>query len=231
MFEIFSNHWEILFLGDFPHGAIGGLAMTLILSVLALGITFPAAVLIALVRTGTSKWPRKFAVGYVYLIRSMPLLMMIFWVYYAFPALTGILLTPFWTILITLVVYQAAYLSEVIRAAILAIPKGQLEASQALGLKTYPTNFIIILPQALRNAIPGIVNQLIIVIKETSLGYILAFNELTYAASQLNSILLVRPLEVFGILACLYFIICFSLSQASAWLERRQKNQTGTANG
>lgn len=229
MLEILHEHGLILLIGDYPHGPLGGLSMTIIMSVMALSLTFPAAVLIALARVADTKFLRNVSAGFVHSVRSLPLLMMIFWIYYFLPIVIGVPISPFFTILSALVLYQAAYLSEVIRAAIVAIPKGQVEAARALGLGRIPINFVVILPQALKDAIPGIVNQLIIVIKETSLGYILAFNELTYAAGEINNLLLVRPLEVFAILAATYFLICFALSRASSFLETRLKQRESRA--
>lgn len=221
MFEILRDYGIILLIGDYPHGPVGGLVMTLILSVLGLALSFPSALAVALARTSGIKWLEWSATGFAYVVRSVPLLLVIFWVYYFLPVVTGIVISPFATVLFSIVVYQTAYLSEVIRAAIQAVPSGQTEAAQALGLKYVPITFRIVLPQALQNAIPGMISQFIIVIKETSLGYILAFNELTYAAVEVNAILLTRPIEVYLILAAMYFCICYSLSAVASHVEAR----------
>lgn len=221
MLEILSDYGVILLMGDYPHGPVGGLVMTLILSALGLALSFPAALVVALARTSSISILERCATAFAYVVRSVPLLLVIFWVYYFLPVVTGIIISPFTTILSAIVVYQAAYLSEVIRAAIEAVPSGQKEAAQALGLRYVPIMFRIVLPQALQNAIPGMISQFIIVIKETSLGYILAFNELTYAAVEVNAILLTRPIEVYVILAAMYFCICYSLSAVATGVETR----------
>ena len=220
MLEVIQQYGLVFLVGDYPHGQLGGLAMTVLLSMLALGLTFPAAVLVALLRLSERRAAAGVAAGFVTVVRSIPLLMVIFWFYYFLPVLIGVPMTAFMTILLAIVLYQTAYLSEVVRAAILAIPSGQREAAQSLGLSYVPVTLRVILPQALQNAIPGILNQLIITIKETSLGYVLAFNELTYAAGQVNAMALVKPLQVFAILASVYFALCYSLSLVATHMER-----------
>ena len=221
MWQVLTEHGTVLLIGDYPHGPLGGLAMTLLLSFLALALTFPAAVLVALARTAGVRALGACATSFVYAVRSLPLLMLLFWIYYFLPVMTKAPISAFSTILSGIVIYQTAYLSEVIRAAIEALPAGQAEAARSLGLPYGVRTALIVLPQALRNCIPGIVNQFITVVKETSLGYIIAFNELTYAATEVNSALLVKPLQVFAVLAGIYFAICFTLSQCSAWIEHR----------
>lgn len=219
MVEIISNYFWVFLLGEYPHGPVGGLAMTLVLSVLALTLTFPAAVVVAVARTHESAILRGVSAVLVYSIRSIPLLMVLFWIYYFLPLLIGRPISAFSTILFGIIVYQTAYLSEVIRAAIDGLPRGQTEAARAIGMSYRSTTIHIVLPQALQNAIPGILNQFIIVIKETSLGYVFAFNELTYAASQVNSMELTKPLQVYTVLALVYFVICYGVSKIAAGIE------------
>ena len=121
----------------------------------------------------------------------------------------------------TLVIYQAAYLGEVVRAGIEGLRHGQIEASRALGLSYLQTTFKVVLPQALYNMVPAMVSQFVSTIKETSLGYVISVNELTFAANQVNNTLLTKPFQVFIILAGIYFLLCFSLTQLARHLERR----------
>jgi polar amino acid transport system permease protein len=111
-------------------------------------------------------------------------------------------------------------MGEVVRAGIEAIPKGQVEAARAIGMTYGQTMRKIVLPQALVNMTPSILNQFINLIKNTSLGYIISVNELTYAAYQVNAQLLTKPFEVYLILAATYFLICWSLSLAIGKLEK-----------
>jgi len=221
MLEILREYGLMLLIGEYPHGKLGGLALTLIISVASLIVTFPCAVMIALARTGQSRIFKALAGGFVHSVRAIPLLMLIFWAYFALPLVIGFPIDATYTLIIAIVIYQAAYLGEIIAAGIEGLPKGQTEAAKALGLGYVPTTFRVILPQALFNVIPGIVNQLTTIIKETSLGSIIAVSELSYVMLQVNSNEVTKPLQIFGILAATYFILCFVLSQATGWLERR----------
>jgi len=135
--------------------------------------------------------------------------------------LTGDPVTGFMTMLCALVIYDAAYLGEVIRAGIEALPKGQTEAARALGLSYLGTIRAVILPQALYNVVPSMVTQLVSTIKETSLGYIINVQEISFAADQINNRLLTKPFPIYLILALSYFALCYALTQFAHYLERR----------
>jgi polar amino acid transport system permease protein len=147
--------------------------------------------------------------------------MIIFWVYFLFPLLLGTSVPGFTTMLCTLVVYEGAFLSEVVRAGIQSLPRGQMDAARALGHSYLGAMRFVILPQALYNMLPSILSQFVATIKETTLGYVINVPELTFAANQINNRLLTKPFEVFLILALTYYVVCFSLTQAATWLERR----------
>jgi len=221
MLEIIRQYGGLLLVGDYPNGPLGGLAMTLTLSLTCFALTFPLAVFVALARTSGRPGLVRSCIVFVTLVRSMPLLMLIFWIYYFLPSVIGVSLSPFMTMLITLTAFQTGYLSEVIRSAIEALPTGQREAAAALGLRYGATTSRVVLPQALVNCLPGMLNQFILIVKETSLGYVITFNEITYSANQLNNILLVRPVAVFAVLALTYFLICSGMSRVSRALEQR----------
>jgi polar amino acid transport system permease protein len=221
MLNILHDYWLLLLIGQFPNGPLGGLAMTLILAVGGILLAFPCAVVIALAATSPHVAVRALANGLIYLVRGLPLLMFIFWAYFAIPALLGENAPGVLTMLFALVIYESVYLAEVIRAGIEALPAGQTEAARSLGLTHLQTKRIIILPQALYNMLPSLLSQFISTIKETSLGYVISVNELTFAASQINSILLTRPFEVYLLLAIIYFLLCFLLTMAVRQLEKR----------
>jgi polar amino acid transport system permease protein len=221
MISIIENNWHILLLGQYPDGPLGGLALTLILSVLGLGLSFPFSILLALGRTSPWKIFRYPTTALVYTVRGIPLIMLIFWGYFFVPLVIGHSVTGFTTLLCTLVIYESAYLGEVIRAGIEALPKGQIEASRALGLSYMKTVLKVVLPQALYNMLPSMVSQFVSTIKETSLGYVISVQELTYSANQVNNNLLTEPFSVFAILALTYFVICFILTQFARRLELR----------
>ena len=122
-------------------------------------------------------------------------------------------------------VHNNLYLSEIIRAGIQSLPKGQVEAAKALGFGYGRITRDIVLPQVYHTMLPSMVSQFVSTIKETSLGYIIAVQELTFAANQINSQLLTRPFEVFLILAAIYFLVCFTLTSAARFLEHRVARQ------
>jgi polar amino acid transport system permease protein len=206
------------------------LAITIILSVLGLLLSFPFSILIALARLSPMRIFRVPAVGLVYVVRGIPLIMLIFWAYFFVPIVVGHAVTGFTTMVWTLVIYESVYLSDVIRAGIQALPVGQTEASRSLGLSYMRTTWHIILPQALYNMIPGTVSQLVSIVKETSLASVISVPEVTFSANQINASLLTKPLQVYFILAVTYFVLCFALSQFARYLENRiarKRTRTG----
>jgi polar amino acid transport system permease protein len=219
--SILRDNGLLLLIGQYPHGPLGGLALTIILSVLGLVLAFPLSVLLAMARLSPFAWLRNPASVVVYVVRGVPLIMFIFWVYFFVPLIIGRTVTGFTTMLVTLVIYQAAYLAEIVRAGIEGLPKGQTEAARAVGLSYLQTMRKVILPQAFYNMVPALISQFVSTIKETSLGYVISVNELTFAANQVNSTLLTKPFQVFLILAVIYFILCSSLSQLARYIERR----------
>ena len=231
MIEIIQNYWLLLLIGQFPTGPLGGLAMTLVLAVCGIGLAFPCSIVIALALISPVTACRKIALVLVYFVRGLPLLMFIVWAYFGMPALLGTAVPGVVTMLFALVIYESVYLAEVIRGGIEALPKGQTQAACALGLTHRQTQRMIVLPQVLYNVLPSILSQFISTIKETSLGYVISVNEVTFAASQVNSILLTRPFEVYLLLALIYFTLCFILTSCvrvlERWVERSRKPVAG----
>ncbi|MFM0470500.1 amino acid ABC transporter permease [Paraburkholderia strydomiana] len=230
MIDIIRDNWLVFLIGQYPSGPLGGLALTLILSVVGLGLSFPIAVGLAMARSGSIKWLQSVATVFVYVIRGIPLVMLVFWTYFLVPVLLGRTVSGVTTLLCTLVIYEAAYLSEVIRAGLLSLPKGQREAARALGLGYWRTMGFVLLPQALYNMVPSIVSQFVSTIKETSIGYVISVQELTFAANGVNNNLLTRPFAVFMILALTYFAACFALTQVAHYLERKVTRRRSRTN-
>jgi polar amino acid transport system permease protein len=219
--HILREYGMLLLVGQYPNGPLGGLAITLLLSVLGLALAFPLGVAIALLRMSAFSWLRFPAAAVIYVVRGVPLLMFIFWVYFFVPVLTGRTVSGFTTMVITLVIYQAAYLAEIVRAGIEGLPGGQTEAARAVGLNYRQTMTKVVLPQALYNMVPALVSQFVSTIKETSLGYVISVNEVTFAANQINSSLMTQPFQVYFVLAAIYFCLCFSLTRLARFLELR----------
>lgn len=221
MIDILRDYGLILLVGQYPQGPLGGLAMTLVLAVLALLISFPLAVLVGVARTSPIKPLAWAAALYANSVRGLPLLLVVFWAYFAVPYLTGKAVSATLMMLVALVVYESAYLGEIVRAGIASLPRGQYEAARTLGMGHITTLRKVILPQALFNMIPSMLNQFVVVVKNTSLAYVIGVDELTNAAYQINSQLLTKPFEVYALLALTYFLLCFSLSRAVEQVERR----------
>jgi len=219
--EILRDNWLLLLIGQYPNGPLGGIACTLILSVLGIVLAFPLSVMLALARLSHWRWLSWPATALVYVARGVPLLMVILWVYFLVPLLIGRNVSGFVTMLCTLVLYEGAYLAEVVRAGIEALPKGQMEAARALGHSHLGAMRLVILPQALFNMLPSMLSQFVSTIKETTLGYVINVPELTFAANQINNQLLTKPFQVFFILAIIYYVVCWSLTRAATALERR----------
>jgi polar amino acid transport system permease protein len=224
--EILRTYGTQLLVGGFPLGPLGGLALTLLLAVAGLLCAFPLAVLIGIARTSPLRiaaWP---AAALVHSVRAVPILMLLFWAYFVLPLVTGKTISGVTTLVSALVVYEMAYVGEVVKAGILAIPRGEVEAARSLGLTYFQALRHVVLPQALVNMIPSILNQFVSLIKNTSLGYIISVNELTFSAYQINNQLLTKPFQVYFILAMMYFLICYSLSSMVGRLERKiQQNR------
>jgi polar amino acid transport system permease protein len=225
LLNILQDNLPLLLVGQYPHGPLGGLAMTLIVSVAGIVLAFPLSVLMALCMVSPWQALRLPVRALVAVLRGVPLIMFIFWVYFLVPLIIGTSISGATTMLVTLVFYQAAYLSEIVRAGIQGLPAGQIEAARASGLSYLQTMRLVVLPQALYNMIPSMIGQFVSTIKETSLGYVISMNELTFAANQINNQLLTKPFEVYVILATIYFVLCFTLSQTARRLEKRIANK------
>ena len=201
--------------------------MTLFIAVVSLALSFPCAILLALARLSPYRLFNRPATAVVHVVRGLPFIMFIFWAYFFSPLVVGHAIGGVQTMIVALVAYESAYLAEIIRAGIEALPKGQVEAAKALGLGYLPTTLRVVLPQALYNMLPSMVSQFVSTIKETSLGYVISAHEVTFATAQVNNVLLTKPFEVFGILAAIFFTLCFALTTAARTLERRIARQRG----
>lgn len=225
MLELIQEYWLYFLIGQYPNGPLGGLALTVVLATLGLILSLPLGLVFGLMRVSPYKWVRMPITAFVYVVRGTPLLMVVFWAYFFLPTVTGVKTDQFWTMLIALVIFDAAYLAEIVRSGILGLPKGQMECARSLGLSYMKAMATVILPQALRNALPSLVNQFISTIKETSLGYIIGLAEVSFIASQINALVFTKPAEVFSILGLTYFVLCFGLSRLAYGLEKRLVRQ------
>jgi general L-amino acid transport system permease protein len=204
----------------------GGLPLTLLLSTLSMAMAFPLALLIALGRRSNLPAIRSFCAVYVELIRGVPLISVLFMASFMFPLLLpqGFNIDVLLRVLAGITLFAAAYMAEVIRGGLQAVPKGQIEAAATLGLSYWQTQRKIVLPQALSMVVPGIMNNFISTFKDTSLVTIVSLYELTGSMSlALNSDADWRPYKIEGYLfiAIIYFAFCFSMSRYSLWIEQQ----------
>lgn len=220
--ELIDTYWLYFLVGQYPNGPLGGLALTLLLASLGLVLAMPLGVLLGLARISPWRWIRWPVTALVFVVRGIPLLMVVFWAYFFLPSVTGVKTDQFTTMLMALVLFDAVYLAEIVRAGVLGVDRGQVEASRSLGFGYVRTMRWVILPQALRTMLPSLVNQFVSTVKETSLGYIIGLAEISFIASQINSQVFTMPIQVYGILGLTYFLLCFGLSRFAFWLERRQ---------
>ena len=228
MIDLIRNYWLYFLIGQYPDGPLGGLVLTLLLGVAALGLALPLGVVLGLARTSSHRALRWPVTALVYVVRGTPLLMVIFWAYFFLPDVTGHQTSQFTTMLAALVVFNGAYLAEIVRAGIQGIPRGQSECARALGLSYWQSMRAVILPQALRNMLPSLVAQFVTTLKETSLGYIIGLSEVSFIAGQINAQVLTQPVQVYTTLALTYFVLCFGLSRVVSLLERRGTRSVAT---
>jgi len=202
----------------------GGLPLTILLASLSMSMAFPIALVVALGRRSNLPAIRSVCTIYVELIRGVPLISVLFMASFMFPLFMpqGFTIDVLIRVVVGITLFAAAYMAEVIRGGLQAIPKGQVEAAATLGLSYWQTQRKIVLPQALSMVVPGIVNNFISTFKDTSLVTIVSLYELTGAMGlALNSDADWRPFMIEGYLfiASIYFIFCFSMSRYSRWVE------------
>lgn len=219
-FSVITDNFTYFMIGRFPHGPLGGVGLTLYLAVVSCVLSFFGGMILGLLSISRFPVVRYPVLTFINLVRGMPLLMVIFWMYFLMPALFGKIAENN-TVILALTVFTSAYMSRIVVAGIEGIPKGQTEAGISTGLTSWQVMLYIVLPQGLRNMIPSFVNQFVSLIKDTSLAFIVGVSELTHVATQINNRTLAFPTEIFIFIAIVYFILCFAFTSLSRWLEMR----------
>ncbi len=220
-FGVIAHNLRFLLLqGLLGLGAFGGGTLPLAAPAIVLGFVLGVAVALGrLSRLAVVYYP---ATLYVQLIRGVPLVMVIFWFWFFIPLAFGVPLPQYWVALIAFVVFEAAYLGEIIRAGIQSVPRGQVEAARATGLGYLPVMRYVVLPQAVRNMLPSLVTQFIILFKDTSLASIIGYMDLTKAAQTVNQ-REIRPFELYLFIAVVYWVFTYGMSRLSRALEARMR--------
>ena len=197
-----------------------GLYYTVLLSLAAICISVLVGLLIALPGLSASRPLRIFSRTYVELVRAVPILVLILWVYYGLPQLTGLSISVFWAGVIALALSDSAFEAEIFRAGIQSIGKGQYEAARSIALNYADTMRFVILPQAIRRILPALGNQLVYMLKMSSLVSVIGMQELTRKANELV-VTEYRPLEIYTVLVLEYLALILVVSAGVRWLERR----------
>src|SRR2546422_1779003 len=196
---------------------IGG---TLRLAIPAIILGFLLGIFVGLARLAQARWIRVPATVYVEFFRGVPLVMVIFWIWFIIPQLLRLPIPEYGVALTAFVIFEAAYFGEIVRAGVQSVARGQVEAATALGMTATQTMTWVILPQALKNMVPSLVTQMIVLFKDTSLASIIGYVDLTKAAQIVNN-REIRPFELYLFIAVIYFLCTYSMSLLARRLERR----------
>lgn len=215
--SVIASNWKFLIVqGLLGFGNFSGGTLRLAIPAIVLG--FLLGIIIGLCRMSRRPWIHYPAVAYVEFFRGIPLVMVIFWFWFLIPQITGQRLPEYTVALTAFVVFEAAYLGEIVRAGIQSVPRGQIEAATSEGLSYGQMMFYVILPQAIRNMMPSLVTQFIVLFKDTSLASIIGMMDLTKAAQTVAQ-REIRPFEMYLFIAVVYWIFAYSMSRFSQWLE------------
>jgi His/Glu/Gln/Arg/opine family amino acid ABC transporter permease subunit len=207
----YQFRWDVIWSNlDF---LMSGLQMTLFISATSLVFALIGGLILALFDLSKFAVLRGFSLTVGEIIRNTPILVQLLWVYYVLPIVFGIRVSALAGILIGLSLYMAAFISEVYRAGIQAVPKGHREAAQVLGLTPVQSFARIVLPQAIRMTLPPLASNFVQLIKFSSLGAVISVSEITRRGMELSSSTF-RPLEIFSFIAVVYFFICWPLAMA-----------------
>ena len=186
----------------------------------ALGLLGHLGLVVALPGLSARRPLRMASRTYVEIVRAVPILVLILWVYYGLPVITGITLGVFWSGVVALALSDSAFQAEIFRGGIQSIDRGQYEAAASLSLGYRDTMRYVILPQALRRILPALGNQLVYMLKMSSLVSVIGMQELTRKANELV-VTEYRPLEIYTVLVAEYLALILVVSAAVRWLERK----------
>lgn len=215
-FSALADDWVYLLLGTFPEGPPGGALLTLILSATS-GIASALLGLVLGIALVVSRgWASQLLHGVLGFLRAIPVLMLIFWIYFLLPMLLGMDVPSTVSVVCALSLIGGAYLAHGVATGIRAIAQGQWDAGSALGMSRWQVLRWVVLPQALSAMLPSFVNQWVTLIKDSSLAYIVGVGELSFLSTQVNARLMVHPAEVFLLVGAVYWLLC-SVLNLLAW--------------
>ena len=201
---------------------ISGLGYTLLVSLSAIVLSILLGLIVTLPALTDNVFARRIYRIYVEIFRSIPMLVMILWVYYGLPQVAGISISMFWAGVLALSISDSAFQAEIFRAGIQSINRGQYEAAASISLNYRDTMRYVILPQAIKRILPALGNQLVYMLKMSSLVSVIGMQEVTRRANELV-VTEYRPLEIYTILVLEYLVVILLVSAGVRWLEKRLK--------
>lgn len=215
-----TYHWQFGFLWEYRWLILGGLGVTLAFAIGTTLLGLAIGVLIGLGRLLGAAWLRVPLTGVVELFRCTPLLVQLVWLYYALPVVSGIEISAYTAAGLALTLYVSSFYAEIFRGGVASIEIGQWDGARAVGMRRLQVLRRVVLPQAFRNMLPPIMNQAVIQLKNTSLISTVAVADLLYQGSVITAASY-RPLEVYTLVAALYFAVLFPMTRLASYLERR----------
>ena len=219
--------WRILTEGAVQRLIGRGLVATLRAAVVAMALSMAVGAVLAVGRLSRRAWVAGLAGVWVELFRGLPLLLLILFLFLGLPAV-GVTISVFWALVAGLTLYNGAVIAEIFRAGILSLPKGQTEAAYAIGLRRGQTLRLILVPQAVRRMLPALISQLVTLLKDTSLGFVIGYAELLRNGRTAVEFLGGRySIPVYTAIAVVYIVVNASLSFLARWLDRRTQRRFG----
>jgi glutamate transport system permease protein len=219
--------WRVLTDGAVQRLIGRGLVATLRAAVVAMALSIAVGAVLAVGRLSRRSWVAGLAGVWVELFRGLPLLLLILFLFLGLPAV-GVTISVFWALVVGLTLYNGAVLGEIFRAGILSLPKGQTEAAYAIGLRRGQTLRLILVPQAVRRMLPALISQLVTLLKDTSLGFVIGYAELLRNGRTAVEFLGGRySIPVYTAIAVVYIAVNASLSFLARWLDRRTQRKFG----
>lgn len=196
-----------------------GLGVSLQLTGVSIALSFPLGCLIAIGRLSHRRWLSGACTAFVNILRSNPLILVLFWFYFLVPIITGRNVNDITSIIVAFIVFFAAYFAEIVRSGIQSVGMKQIQAGLSSGLTYAQTMRYIVLPQAVRAMLPALITQCIVVFQGTTVVYVIGYSELLHTAASIAE-RTVRPVELYVTVAAIYFIVCYGASRIARHFEK-----------
>jgi len=215
-----AYHWDFHLVWTYRGILVHALGATLELLAATIAAAIPIGVVLGLLRLRKGRIPRFIAGGIVEFVRALPPLVLLIWIYYCLPVITGLSLPAFQTLVVALALYTGVFFAEIFRAGLQSVDRGQIEAAYAIGMTGSQVLMRVTAPIAFLRVFPPFVSQCVLTIKNTALGYFVAFPELLYEGQRL-SVATFRPMEFLTAVALFFVALILPLTLLAGMLERR----------